>query len=171
MSASETWQHPFISYLESRKDDRAMLAALRRGLGAEPGDPETAAMLPHVVPWINKWYEEADIFMIASLFALHPASRASDNMGHHIRALDPKLENDATERRFVQLLRMRRDTLEPRLRQQISILKSKDIPINWHQLMRDIGKWDHPKRFIQRHWARAFWGARHSDSDSNSRKE
>lgn len=164
MSTYETKQHPFISYLEARADDRAMLAALRRGLGAVPGDPETAGMFPYVVPWINEWYEEADIYMIASLFALQPASRSTGNMGHHCRALDPQLENDATERRFVQLLRMRRETLEPRLRQQVSILKSKDLPVNWHQLITDLQYWRHPDRFVQRRWAGAFWRANQSES-------
>ena len=158
MSANETKQHPFVRYLEERAGDRAMLAALRRGLGAEPGDPETAGMFPYVIPWINEWYEEADIYLIASLFAFHADSAKSGNMGNHLRALAGQLgDDDATERRFVQLLRMRRDTLGPRLRQQISILKSKDIPVNWHQLIADLRHWDHPKRFVQRDWARAFW--------------
>ena len=164
MSTFETKKHPFVSYLEARADDRAMLAALRRGLGAEPG--EEPRMYPYVVPWISKRYEEADIYMIASLFALHPAPAATGNMGRHCRTLDPQLENDATERRFVQLLRMRRETLEPRLRQQISILKSKDIPVNWHQLMADLRSWDDSKRYAQRRWARSFWRANQSESKS-----
>ena len=166
MSSTETQQHPFISYLQQRAEDRAMLAALRRGLGAAPGDPETVGMFQYVVPWINEWYEEADIYMLAALFALHPSSIPSGNMGNHLRTLAGQLGDDnATERRFVQLLRMRRDTLEPRLRQQISILKSKDIPINWHQLIRDVNYWDHPERFVQRRWAGAYWGAQRSESN------
>ena len=166
MSAYETKKHPFVSYLETRADDRAMLAALRRGLGAMPG--EEPRMYPYVVPWINEWYEEADIYMVASLFALHPSSSKSGNIGAHLRALAGLLGDDnATERRFVQLLRMRRETLEPRLRQQISILKSKDIPVNWHRLIRDVGNWDHPKRWVQRRWAGAFWGSSQSESDSD----
>ncbi len=167
MSSTETQQHPFISYLQGRAEDRAMLAALRRGLGAEPGDPETVGMFQYVVPWINEWYDEADIYMVASLFALHPSSAASGNMGDHLRRLAGQLGDDnATERRFVQLLRMRRDTLEPRLRQQVSILKSKDIPINWHQLIRDVNYWDHPNRFVQRRWASAYWRAQRSEPKS-----
>ena len=167
MSNFETKEQPFITYLLSKADDRAMLAALRRGLGAEPGDPETAGMFPYVVPWINEWYEEADIYMIASLFALHPASTSKGNLGDHLRRLTADEGNaDATERRFVQLLRMRRETLEPRLRQQISILKSQDIRINWHQLFADLRNWDHPKRFVQRHWAGAFWRATQPESKS-----
>ena len=161
MSALESKKHPFISYLEANKDNRAMLAALRRGLGAEPG--EVPGMYPYVVPYVQDW-NEADIYMVAALFALHPKPAATRNMGHHCRALDPELENNATERRFVQLLRMRRETLQPRLRQQISILKSKDIPVNWHQLIADLRNWDRPDRRVQRRWARAFWRAYQSES-------
>ena len=169
MGRPETKKHPFVSHLEARAQDRAMLAALRRGLGAEPG--EEPAMYPHVVPWINEWREEADIYMIASLFALHPASASSGNMGRHCRSLDPNQENDPTERRFVQLLRMRRETLEPRLRQQISILKSNDVPVNWHQLIADLRNWDHPDRFVQRRWAGDFWRAQPSKSKSTEERK
>ena len=88
MSSTETQQHPFISYLQGRAEDRAMLAALRRGLGAEPGDPETADMMPYVERRIRKEAsrrEVKDIYMVASLFALHPSSADSGNMGDHLR--------------------------------------------------------------------------------------
>ena len=163
MNQFETNEHPFIRYLESRAGDRAMLAALRRGLGEAPGD--APGMFPYVVPWIRDRRQEADIYMIAALFALHPSSTRFGNMGEHMRKLDPKREDDATERRFVQLLRMRRDTLEPRLRQQISILASKDIAVNWHQLIGDVGYWDHPNRYVQRRWAQGFWGSHQTESD------
>ncbi len=164
MSTFETKEDPFVTYLQARAEDRAMLAALRRGLGAQPG--EEPAMFPYVVPFVHDW-NEADIYMIASLFALHPSSISSGNIGDHLRRLAADEGSaEATERRFVQLLRMRRETLEPRLRQQISILKAKDIAINWHQLMADLRNWDHPKRFVQRHWADAFWRANQSESKS-----
>lgn len=164
MSNFETKEQPFIAYLLRNAENRAMLAALRRGLGAEPGDPETVAMLPHVVPFVQDW-NERDIYTIASLFALHPATTSSGNLGDHLRRLAADEGNaDATERRFAQLLRMRRETLEPRLRQHISILKSKDTPVNWHQLFADLRNWDHPKHFVQRAWARSFWRAAKSKS-------
>ena len=164
MSTTETKEHPFITHLQARVEDRAMLAALRRGLGAQPG--EEPAMFPYVVPFVHDW-NEADIYMIASLFALHPSSTSSGNIGDHLRRLSADEGNaEATERRFVQLLRMRRDTLEPRLRQQISILKAKDIAINWHELIRDVGYWDHPNRRVQRRWADSFWGSSQSESKS-----
>ena len=164
MSSAETKEERFISYLESKAEDRAALAALRRGLGQKPGD--APGMFPYVVRFVQDW-NEADIYMIASLFALHPSSTKFGNMGDHLRAVAREIGDDAsTERRFAQLLRMRRDTLEPRLRQHISILKSKDIPVHWHQLFRDLRHWGHPKRFVQRHWAGAFWGYKSSESEN-----
>lgn len=163
MSSAETKEERFISYLESKAEDRAALAALRRGLGQKPG--EAPGMFPYVVRFVQDW-NEADIYMIAALFALHPSSTKFGNMGDHLRALAREIGDDAsTERRFVQLLRMRRGTLEPRLRQHISILKSKDIPVHWHQLFRDLRHWEHPKRFVQRRWAGAFW-YRQSESEN-----
>ena len=164
MSTFETKEDPFVTYLQAHAENRAMLAALRRGLGAQPG--EEPAMFPYVVPFVRDWNED-DIYLIAALFALHPSSTSSGNIGDHLRRLAADEGNaEATERRFVQLLRMRRETLEPRLRQQVSILKAKDIPVNWHQLMADLHNWDHPDRFVQRRWAGAFWRANQSESNS-----
>lgn len=166
MSRAKTKEEPFISHLEKyvKAENRAALAALRRGLGQEPGD--APGMFPYVVPFVQDWNED-DVYMIAALFALHPSSTKFGNMGDHLRALARELGDDAsTERRFVQLLRMRRDTLEPRLRQHISILKAKDIAVNWHQLFTDMRCWDRPKRNVQRRWAGAFWGYKSSESEN-----
>ncbi len=165
MTDKQSNKHDFIKRLERYRDEgnRAVLAALRRGLGAAPG--EVPDMFPYVVPFVQRWNED-DIYMIASLFALHPSSISSGNIGDHLRRLlDDEASAEATERRFVQLLRARRDTLEPRLRQQVSILKSNDIAVNWHQLIADLRNWNHPDRFVQRRWAGAFWRANQSESN------
>lgn len=150
---SQDYRDPLITFLEDHKEDRAMLAALRRGLGKKAG--EVPAMFPYLVPFTNR-----DKYMLAALFALHPISTESGNMGTHLRTLIQASEGaneDATSRRFVQLLRMGRNNLEPRLRQHINILKSNDIAINWHQLSSDVRYWDSPNNLIQRRWAEAFW--------------
>lgn len=152
----ENNQHPFISYLEEHREDRAMLAALRRGIGQQPG--EVTGMFPYVVPFIHDRYEEANIYLIASLFAMHPASATSGNMGSHLLSYVNAVGDDtATARRFTQLMRQHRDALDAPLRQHISMLKAKDIPINWHRLMRDLKGWDHESHYVQREWAKAFW--------------
>ena len=151
-----TKQHPFISYLQSHVDDRAMLAELRRGLGRKPG--EAPGMFPYVVPFIHEQHDEADLYLIASLFALHPSSTSNGNMGDHLNALIKTLGDDAaTTRRFVQLLNRSRSALDMPLRQHISILKGKDVSINWHQLLYDLRNWGHPARYVQKRWASAYW--------------
>jgi CRISPR system Cascade subunit CasB len=159
-------QHPFIAYLEDHAEDRAMLAELRRGLGREPG--EAAGMFPYVVPFLRNERHDADHYLIASLFALHPVSASSGNMGDHLRRYTDAVDDDtATTRRFVQLLNLRRTALNSPLRQHISMLKAKEIAVNWHQLMVDLQYWGHDDHFVQKRWASAYW---RSQEKSQSKK-
>lgn len=152
-------QFPFITYLEAHADDRAMLASLRRGLGQKAG--EVAAMFPYIIPFIkgqNRW-EENNFYLIASLFALHPLSTDTGNMGYHLRTMADGLGDDAaTSRRFVQLLNQHRESLDAPIRQHVSLLKSHEIGVNWHQLLYDLNYWSHEDAFVQRQWASKYWG-------------
>jgi CRISPR system Cascade subunit CasB len=151
-----TKTHPFITYLEDLRDDRGALAALRRGLGQPPGT--VADMYRYVVPWLPD-DGEAAYYLIAALFACHPDAGGTGNMGRHFaRTRDPQGDNTAIERRFTALLSAHPDDLDFYLRQAISFLKSKEVPVNWHQLLSDVLGWDHPERYVQQQWARAFWG-------------
>lgn len=164
MNSEETYKHPLITYLLDHSQDRAMLAALRRGLGQLPGDaPE---MLPYVVPFSSKsrWTERV-AFLVASLYALHPEHISRGNMGAHVRQIDPQGDNsDAIERRFTALMRIEPDDLDAPLRQMVSLLKSKDIAINWHELMSDLLAWNDPekRRKVTLRWANAFWNPKQS---------
>ncbi|MDL1901997.1 type I-E CRISPR-associated protein Cse2/CasB [Anaerolineae bacterium CFX9] len=156
MTEIEQNPHPFITHLERLADDRAALAELRRGLGRDPG--EAAGMFPYVVPFISSVYDEDLYYLIASLFALSPESARSGNMGEHLRIYAQTVGDDtATTRRFTHLLRQRRSMLAVPLRQHISMLKSKEIAVNWHQLMRDLQRWDSEERYVQKQWANAYW--------------
>jgi CRISPR type I-E-associated protein CasB/Cse2 len=158
---SETRQSKFVEFLEKHAEDRAMLAALRRGLGRKVG--ETAEMFPYVVPFIYDRYQEASVYLVGSLFALHPRSAHNGNMGNHLKAYSQAKgfkktsEDDATTRRFVQLLRFSQEAIDTPLRQQINLLKSADVAVNWHQLFYDLSRWEHEDRFVQRNWASEFW--------------
>ncbi len=159
-------EHPFVQYLESKRDDRGALAALRRGLGRPPGT--VADMYRYVVPWLPddapRWKKEA-YYLAAALFAYHPSTGGRGNMGDHFaRARDPQGDKTAIERRFTALLAAHPDDLGFYLRQAVSFLKSKEVPINWHQLLSDVMNWGHPDRYVQQNWARTFWG--HPDEES-----
>ena len=165
MSRSEE----FVQYLDRRREDRAVLAALRRGLGHAPGT--VADMYPYVVPWLSvdtpPW-EETAFYVVAALFAYHPDPGGSGNMGHHFaRARTAMGEETAIERRFTVLLSAHPDDLDFHLRQAVSFLKSKDVPVNWQQLLVDLLAWSHPDGYVQRRWARAFWGRRDQQQESN----
>ncbi len=167
----------FIEHLEelAGREDRAALAALRRGLGQPPGT--VAAMYPYVVPWLpavaSRWYEDT-CYTIAALFALHPATGGGGNLGQSFRlaaAQEPAAEDQrvsATERRFTALLAAHPDDLPQYLRQAVGYLRSKEIPVNWQQLFRDVLHWRAEDRRVQRAWARGFWGRERQDQSQTA---
>lgn len=157
-----TEKHPFITYLEDlrERDDRGALAALRRGLGQPPGS--AVEMYRYVVPWIRDGasrQEEGAFYLLAALFAYHPTPGGQGNLGAAFRqTLDPQGDNTAIERRFTALLAAHPEDLPFYLRQAVGLLKSKEVPIDWQQLLADLQAWDHPDGYVQRNWARSFWG-------------
>lgn len=162
MTAPPRKIHPFIAYLEKLKDDRAAMAALRRGLGKPAGYvPE---MFPYVVPFIpadvHGWRENT-YYIVASLFGFyHDRVTNNGNLGNHYAALRAKaVDNTAVERRFTNLLSAHPEELDFHLRQAIGLLKSKEVAVNWNQLFTDVSRWNHPdsRVWVQKAWARAFW--------------
>jgi CRISPR system Cascade subunit CasB len=163
----------FAAYLAglAEAEDRAALAALRRGLGKSPG--EAAELYPYVVRWVPDGAgedEEAAYYLIASLFALHPAPWPEDgspswrrNLGASLARLAAEPDRqEAVERRFVALLNAHRDDLSNHLRRVVGLLKAAkaaEIPVDWAQLLTDVRWWDGSERRVQRRWARAFWGS------------
>lgn len=164
--------HPFIRYLQKLADgqERGALASLRRGLGQPPGT--VADMYRYVEPFLGKQersgLRESAFYLVAALFALHPKSAEFGNMGAHMAKARSEGGEDALERRFTALLAAHPDDLPDYLRQAVSFLKSKDVPINWNQLIWDLQKWNDDDRRIQKEWARAFWGGRQSAEQSNN---
>lgn len=165
--ARSDWIDHFIGFLEEleRSNNRKALAALRRGLGKPPGT--ASEMYPYIVPWtsdLSRWREDAP-YVIAALFAWHPQSGGDGNLGKSFAGLAQQAQQgrgtdkvpEALEGRFTALLNSRREDLPGYLRQAVSLLKSKDVPLNWRQLLKDYLDWEREDRRVQRSWARAFW--------------
>ena len=153
--------HPFIACLQglAEKQERGALATLRRGLGRPPG--AAAEMFRYVEPFLpqtRSHAQETAFYLIAALFALHPKSTNVGNMGAHLTQARTDGGDDALERRFTTLLAAHPDDLPDYLRQTISYLKSKEIPVNWNQLFWDLQNWDDEDHRVQKKWAGAFWG-------------
>src|SRR3954471_6536190 len=104
----------FVEYLQglAAADDRAALAALRRGLGKQPGEAFEAYR--YVVPWLPpepRFGEEEALFLTAALFAWHPLGwapaadeRRARNLGASVRRLADRVDSGSIERRFLALL-------------------------------------------------------------------
>ncbi len=169
ISAETKKEDRLIRYLKNleKRQDRAALANLRRGLGKPP---KTAMeMYPYLGQFLSHEtkprYENA-VFIVAALFAYYPDAPGNvGNLGASLRQL--KDDSDSIEKRFVALLNAEAEDLPYYLRQIIGLLRAKEIAVNWEQLFKDVQNWDSDKRFVQRKWAERFWG----NPDNNKKQE
>ena len=149
----------FVQYLEHLRDqpDRAALAALRAGCNREPGT--VARLLPYVVPWTfaDTPWRDAGLYTVAALFALHPAAGGRGDFGDALRRARKDQADPGIERRFMQLLEAEVEQLPGLLFQLVTLLKSRGVPVNWHQLLRDYWGWNHPAGYVQRRWSVSYW--------------
>jgi CRISPR system Cascade subunit CasB len=157
----------FVAMLEGlyHQDDRAALATLRRGLG------KTLGKEMGVYRYFGKFTDrfksrrhEEDYHTLATLFGLYPGEswRVSNPrwgetcLGASLFQLKAAM-GDSVERRFVALLNAPHEDLPDYLRQIVGLLKSKEVKLDWAQLLRDLEKWDDEDREVQRKWAAWFW--------------
>lgn len=171
----------FITRLERlvEEKDRGALATLRRGLGKHlPFDTY------RFMPFKRKPWQEDAALVVGPLFALwhqgedKPQSAGEDqNLGASMLAFVYAMAREGTprdeamkrvERGFSALLNCHEDDLKPHLRHAVSLLKSRDVPINWRLLLRDVQQWGHEDRWVQREWARSFWAPRTQSGASSS---
>lgn len=156
----------------AKRDNRGALAALRRGLGKEPG---TAAEMYPYVEWAFEGQASDAAYIVASLFGVHPRHTRDEGrsrgFGASLRAIrrnDAGEEDDGVARRFTALLDCQPETLPTHLRHLVTLLKSRrsKVPIDFVQLFWDIGDWDDLDRRVQKRWAAGFWGYRPGEADA-----
>jgi CRISPR system Cascade subunit CasB len=181
----EEWIGWLIAALEAaaRREDRATLAKLRRGLGKPIGQAAERDIWLHGHLHGAAPKQEELAALIASLFALwHQGSRYSQrrpsrSLGGSFKELadaerrkcGKKLDElvPNVERRFCVLLDSHPEDLAERLRHAVSLLKSKEIPIDWAGLLDDLLRWNLEKRPVQRKWAREYWASRRENETSS----
>jgi CRISPR system Cascade subunit CasB len=157
---------PLIAALErlARVDDRAALSALRRSLSADA----TAQAYPYVVPFFPRerapWLESTYL-LIAGLFALHPLS-GELTLAAALRRVYDATGSTSVEQRFVALLDAHRDDLGAHLRHAVSLVRSNEIAVDWHDILRTIRNWN--EDWARRRWARDFWKATAADEGEPS---
>lgn len=153
------WEEPFIAQLEEVRNNRGVLAALKRNIGKKYPDFKSGWLVYAGVP---NWATD-DTKTVAELFALHPQAGGKANLGHSVGELARKTEQaggsrESVERRFAGLIDADKEDLPYHLRQMVSLLKSKEIPVNWLCLLKDISYWDFDDdKEVQNRWAKGFW--------------
>jgi CRISPR type I-E-associated protein CasB/Cse2 len=161
------YQDPLIKHLLEHREDRALMAQLRRGL-AQPFSPEVSRVVQPFLHENSPDYLEQAYFTVAPLFGLHHDEISYEgNMGSHFRQLCPPNEEipRSVERRFMQLLACDANDLDDLLRQAVTLLKAKDVGVNWQQLLWDVRRWrwdDDRRDQVRKAWSKAFWRAEYN---------
>jgi CRISPR system Cascade subunit CasB len=147
------------------RPDLGALAKLRRGLGKPPWDvPDTFPFVVPRLPEEERPWRDRCYFLVASLFAWHPRSAEPENgVTPNFGASFAQLRNtdgsvsESVERRFSILLVSNEDELPDRLRSAVGLLRTRQVPVGWTQLLQDLINWNSQWRTVQRRWARSFW--------------
>lgn len=171
ISKSESLQTNFLDRLIHLKDnDRGAMAVLRRNAGLSIAESQGALdVFYRLLPFDIK-YDEEFYFLIATLYPLNPQNVYEGNLGDAMATLRQKRGNTALDRRMAILLDAQTERLPSgvvipgelgfRLRQTVKLLASAEVRVNWHDLLRNVLNWNHPEKWVQKSWARAYFGTR-----------
>lgn len=178
--------------IKEERRDRAALARLRRSRGKHPNQSHEAHRYVTLFTTGISGWKEVCYYYVAELFAAYPdggwlKERDGDgyrqtNLGASFRKLvDRLVEEDKShddeetkrkkatervERRFTALLATSRNNLPDRLIHALSLLKAKEVPVDWQELLFNLQQWegqnplvvkDNQRPSVQRQWAKAFW--------------
>jgi CRISPR system Cascade subunit CasB len=163
-------QTQFLESLHRRiKDDSGAKAALRRALSDEKHHiRSTYSIVLPLLPDIK--YQQENWIFVACLSVYYPQTLDREhpqNFGYSCRGLANATNSEGAERRFRALLDTAVEDLRSPLTALVRQIKSKDIRLDYPQLLSDLCRWDYPDRYIQvqDRWARTFWGASNTDED------
>jgi CRISPR system Cascade subunit CasB len=152
--------------------DRQALAVLRRSLSQRPGEDLApyryiGALLPDHDPRSERIH-----CLVAGLFALAPSEDRTDSednaaprqwwslgrtLAEHCKQ-EPHVRN-GVERRLAALLNAHTDDMAEHLRHLVTLLGPAAARINWLMLLEQLHAWDSMDRWVQRRWAKDFWGS------------
>ncbi len=156
-----------LTYLAQTADkiseSRAALAELRQALN----DPLRGAK--HVVPYLGsgratddeKWF-----YLVASLFAHHRRHEKGKSLGDAFRRI--KDDSGSIESRFLALLSAPSAQLPDRLRSAVTLLESRDVPLDWNRLLSDVLHWDDNGKRRQHGLARDYYRVYADSADAET---
>lgn len=158
-------KHFFVVFLEKLQSegDKGAMATLRKGLGKPPG--EVTQMYKYVYSGLGQdlsKYNEKVYFLVASLFALWYRGRQGlsqnfdGNLGKTYKHIFKATSADSTIKHFESLINSHIDDLPNHLRHAVSLASSKNIRIDWSQLLNDLKRWSFDDKPAQKEWMKSF---------------
>ena len=144
------------SFAQEEHENRGALADLRSGLRTDPG--QAPRMFKYVAPYLGEKISDNDrwFYVVGAMFGANPEHVKGNTIGKCFKILSEK-GSDSIEARFVALLGSHQDDLHRHLYHAIGLIKSKEIGLDYYQLVRDLTNWDNPDRYVQNKWARDYY--------------
>jgi CRISPR type I-E-associated protein CasB/Cse2 len=151
-----------------KKSSKGDLAVLKRNAGNSLAEARGAFSFYRYQSQFAHGRDEEIYFLVATLVGYNKHQFTGD-LGKGMRELAHTrgASSDAVERRFLVLLDSDFDRengnpyggeLAFRLRQVVKQLASKNIGIDWAQLLVDLCAWGMPQKHVQKRWASDFYG-------------
>lgn len=178
---TETVEDGFFRRLGDMR--RGELAVLRRNAGSTLGETRNALGLFYrlLPPAFAGGRDEEIFFLTATFFAVNPTPGRGD-FGATMWAVDQVQaerrrtggppRDDSTEGPIDRRMRILLDSefeqvdgrpgggeLAYRLRQCVRLAASAGVGVDGPLLLRDLRRWDHPDRYVQKRWARSYFTA------------
>lgn len=152
--------------------DRGRQAGLKRNAGNSLGESRGVGWFYSLLRSDQFGRDEEIFFMAATLLAqdrraLEGRRPFSGDFGRTMRQLAERGSSDGVERRFRILLDSDFDLedghkpaggeLAFRLRQLVKLAASKEVGVDWPQLLYDLQRWGAPGKRVQKRWAKSYY--------------
>lgn len=131
-------------------------AKLKRDAGKTIAEAQSIGLFYRLLPYGLTPAHEETYFLVATLYPLAEEG-GKGNLGDSLRRARNAQNEKGLNRRVEILLDSDATQLPFRLRQAIRLLKTNEVKVNWQRLLEDLLQWNHPQRFIQKQWARAYF--------------
>lgn len=156
-----------INWLEKNKDNTGMMSDLRKGLNDEL-KYKSWLHLGVICDISNEW-QESVARTISALFSIYRChSPEFGNFGFSIRLLDQKLQSNSGKilKRLMGINDI--NTLCLCLPHIVNMMKSKNIPINYERLCRDVFWWGYSSQSKEK-WCESYHANKKDEEDVSNK--
>jgi CRISPR type I-E-associated protein CasB/Cse2 len=149
--------HPQTVFLKRLSDlNIGERARLKRCAGQTLSESREVFLFSRLLPNGVSKNQEAIYFLIATLYPMAENTGEGD-FGTSLRKVKNENNHKGLDKRVQVLLDSDEIQLPFRLRQLIHLIKSKQVKVNWQNLLEDLLWWNSQERAVQRRWARNYF--------------